>query len=452
MLLVCFIYKAQAQINSPFSRYGVGVDHSSLNPRYIGIGGMSAAFSDQQALNTGNPASYGDLHTIGPAGGLATFDLGFDISSHNLKSADPLGSYKSNDFRPSYFTLGMPIAKSGLGMVLGLRSLTDINYNIKEQGSLPVQGYPDSTRMFNTLYQGSGGLNQVFLGLGKRIHHLSLGVNLGYDFGKRSISTQTAFDSSSATDPTTAATQGSIYNDRKAFGGFVWEAGLQYELPLTDRTDPDTKIRTTSSLTLGATLSTSQKITSKTNTSFYKYYASDPDNPISQDTVYTTGEVKGKVTLPNTYKLGLMYNNYQDNIDRWGVGAEYNSTSWSQYKEDDQSQPYYKDSYMVRGGVYFRPNPIRGKSMFSRARYSVGFFTGKDKLVFDNSQYKIQALTLGMDFMLRNYVRTSRQYSQINTALEIGRRGSNQNNVTESYLKFSVGFSLSDFWFTKRRY
>lgn len=452
LVLVCFIHKAHSQINSPFSRYGIGVDHASQNPRYLGIGGMSAAFSDQQALNTSNPASYGDLHTIGPAGGLATFDLGFDISSHNLKSLDPVGTYKSNNFRPSYFSMGLPIAKSGLGLVFGLKSLTDINYNIKEQDALPINGYPDSVRNYNTLYNGSGGLNQVFLGLGKRIGHLSVGVNLGYDFGKRSTSTQTAFDSSAALDPTEAATQGSIYNVRKALGGFVWEGGVQYEIPLSTKTDPETKIKTTSSLTIGATLSTSQKLTSKTNTTFFKYYASDPDNPIGQDTVQSTGEIKGKVTLPSSYKVGLMYNNYMENIDRWGVGAEYNSTSWTGYKEDGVAEQAYADSYMIRGGVYFRPNPLRGKSMFSRARYSAGFYTGKDKLVFDGKQYKIQAVTLGMDFMLRNYVRTSRQYSQINTALEFGRRGSDENNVSESFIKFSIGFSLSDFWFTKRRY
>jgi len=453
LVLVCFIHKAQSQINSPFSRYGLGDDYASQNSRYLGIGGMSAAFSDQQALNTGNPASYGDLHTLGPAGGLATFDLGFDISSHNLKSLDPAGTYKSNYFRPSYFTLGMPLAKKGFGLIFGLRSLTDINYNIKEQNSLPIHGYPDSVRNYNSVYNGSGGLNQVFMGLGKKFGHLSLGVNLGYDFGKREIRTQTAFDSSRTVDPADAATQGSIKDVRMAVGGFVWEGGLQYELPLSYKTDPVTKIKTSSSLTLGATLSLSQDLTSKTNTTFFTYYASDPDNPIGQDTVVNSGEVRGKVTLPRSYKVGLMYNNYMENIDRWGVGVEYNSTSWgSDYKENGVNEAAYANSDMIRAGVYFRPSPLRGKSMFSRARYSAGFYTGKDKLVFDGKQYKIQAVTLGMDFMIRNFVRTSRQYSLINAAVQFGRRGSDENNVSESFIKFSMGFSLSDFWFTKRRY
>ena len=453
MVLICFIQRAESQINSPFSRYGLGVDYLSQNPRYQGIGGMTAAFSDQQALNTSNPASYGELRTLGPAGGLATFDLGFDISSHNLKSLDPAGTYKSNYFRPSYFTLGMPIAKKGFGLIFGLRSLTNISYNIKEENSLPIHGFPDSVRHYTSVFEGSGGLNQVFMGLGKRLGHLSVGVNIGYDFGKRENRTKTAFDSSRTINPEDASTQGSIKNVRMAVGGFVWEGGLQYELPLTHKVDPETKIHTNSSLTLGATLSLSQDLTSKTNTTFFTYFANDPDNPIGQDTVVNSGEVRGKVTLPRSYKIGLMYNNYMENIDRWGVGVEYNNTSWgSDYKENGVNEPAYANSDMIRAGVYFRPSPLRGKNIFSRARYSAGFYTGNDKLVFDGKQYKIQAFTLGMDFMIRNFVRTSRQYSLINVAAQFGRRGSDENNVSESFMKFSVGFSLSDFWFTKRRY
>ncbi|HTN36748.1 MAG TPA: hypothetical protein VL053_06710 [Arachidicoccus sp.] len=452
---VFFFMKANAQINSPFSRYGIGDDYANQNTRYLGIGGMTAAFSDQQALNTSNPASYGEMRTMGALGGLATYDLGFNINSHSLKSIDPAGTYKSNNFSPAYFSMGIPLAKKGFGMVFGLKPITSINYGIKEQNSVPVSGFPDSVKNYNTVYSGSGGLNQVFVGLGKRFGHLLIGANVGYDFGKRDIKTQTAFDSSysSGADPSTAVTRGSIKEAHTALGGFVWEGGLQYEIPLTKKVDAETKITTSSSLTIGATIGLKQDIKTKATNSFYTYYANDPDNPIGQDTIQNSSEVKGTITLPMTYKLGIMYNNYQENVDRWGVGAEYNSTSWgSDYRENGIAEPSYADSWMLRGGVYFRPSPLRGKNMFSRARYSVGFYTGKDKLTFGNNDYNTQAVTLGMGFMLRNFNRTSRQYSLVNAAFEVGRRGDNSNNVSESFMKFSLGFSLSDFWFIKRRY
>lgn len=452
---VLFVMKASAQNNSPFSRYGIGDDYANQNAQYLGIGGMTAAFSDQQALNTSNPASYGKMHTMGAMGGLATYDLGFNINSHSLKSLDPTGTYKSNNFSPAYFSMGIPLAKSGLGMVIGLKPLSSINYSILQHNSLPVSGYPDSLRRYNTLYGGSGGLNQVFLGVGKKLGHLSVGLNIGYDFGKKDIKTQTAYDSiySGGTDPSTAVTSGSIKDMHTAYGGFVWEGGLQYEIPLTEKKDPETNITTSSSITIGATLSLKQDITSKKTTSFFTYYAQDPDNPIAQDTIQKTDEVKGTISLPMSYKVGIMYNNFQENIDRWGAGLEYNSTRWgSDYREDGIAETNYADNWMIRGGVYFRPSPLRGKNMFSRARYSVGFFTGKDKLVLDQQDYKIQAVTLGMGFMLRNFNRTSRQYSMINAALELGKRGGQDNNISETYFKLTVGFSLSDFWFIKRRY
>jgi hypothetical protein len=40
----------------------------------------------------------------------------------------------------------------------------------------------------------------------------------------------------------------------------------------------------------------------------------------------------------------------------------------------------------------------------------------------------------------------------INTAIEFGKRGSGVNNITENFIKFSLGLSLSDIWFIKRKY
>jgi hypothetical protein len=44
------------------------------------------------------------------------------------------------------------------------------------------------------------------------------------------------------------------------------------------------------------------------------------------------------------------------------------------------------------------------------------------------------------------------QLTMINVAFEYGRRGNDKNILRESLFRFSVGFSLSDFWFVKRKY
>ena len=64
---------------------------------------------------------------------------------------------------------------------------------------------------------------------------------------------------------------------------------------------------------------------------------------------------------------------------------------------------------------------------------------------------KTTAVTLGMGVRLK-VQRYSNQQTMINLAAEIGKRGTNVNNVTENFFKLSLGLSLSDLWFQKRKY
>ena len=86
------------------------------------------------------------------------------------------------------------------------------------------------------------------------------------------------------------------------------------------------------------------------------------------------------------------------------------------------------------------------------AVYRVGFYTGKDYINADGNEYKMRALTFGFGFNLKKWSNYDNQSTFINTAFEIGKRGSSVNNITENFFKMSVGFSLSDLWFSKRRY
>jgi hypothetical protein len=40
----------------------------------------------------------------------------------------------------------------------------------------------------------------------------------------------------------------------------------------------------------------------------------------------------------------------------------------------------------------------------------------------------------------------------INTAFEFGQRGNNSNVIRENFFKISLGLTLSDVWFIKRKY
>jgi hypothetical protein len=108
---------------------------------------------------------------------------------------------------------------------------------------------------------------------------------------------------------------------------------------------------------------------------------------------------------------------------------------------------------MLRAGVQFVPSLFSATGGFlGHAIYRAGFYTGKDYVHADGNDLKVTAFTFGAGFRTRKFNSYTNQSTIINTAFEIGRRGTNVNNVTENFFKFSVGLSLSDIWFIKRKY
>lgn len=433
------------QENSPYSRYGLGDIYPQQHIAARGMGGVSAAFTDWQAINTVNPASYGDLRTT-PNGGLVMLDLGVSIDARTLHGANPVGKYNSTNFIPSYFQFGTPLGKKHWGLVFGLKPVTRINYSVQQRISKIFEtGYRDSLQ---NLYEGSGGLNQVFIGLGKKFKNFSIGANGGYYFGRKEISTKVNFlnDTVAYESSNTATTQ--------TFGGFFVNGGMQYQLKLSDKVDQLSKQRNFSYLRLGLSGTFQNKLNVKGESlnETFTYNADGAVTPI--DTVSYTQKAKGTITLPSSYTTGFLFvKSVTDPIlYKWGFGADYTATNWAKdyrvYGQPDR----LVNSWMIRAGAFFVPDPVNGTGLWQSATYRFGFYTGKDYVDPDGNGLKVSAITVGAGFRVRRFHSYDNQYSIINTAAEFGRRGTGVNNVTESFFKFSVGLSLGDIWFIKRRY
>lgn len=437
------------QENSPFSRYGLGDIYPQQNITSRGMGGLSAAYTSTQAINTFNPASYGSMR-------LVTYDFALTIDSRSLLSANPAGKYNSVNFLPSYLQIGLPLNKSqnGATLVFGLRPATRINYSVEESSRINYDSLGITDSLHN-IYEGNGGMNQVFLGLGKtwKINKssFSAGFNFGYEWGTKFISTKVDFPSDSSYENWYRSNS----TDSVHYWGVFLNPGLMGSFTLKEVTDPLTKIKSSYTLTLGASgtleqdLNTSRDITRETF--FYK-----SDGSISAlDSVYKITGEHGKINIPLSAQAGFLVSKVITNgpfvVRKWSIGADYSFQNWSKYLyfgEPDQ----VNNSNMLRVGAEFSPNPITGKNIFSNGYYRVGYYRGKDYINADGNGYKIQAVTLGYSFNLRKFHSYDNQFTMINTALEIGKRGSSVNNITENFFKFSVGLSLSDIWFIKRKY
>lgn len=433
ILLIFGSLCAGAQQNSPFSRFGLGDVLPSSNIVNRSMGGISASYVDGQSINFANPASYSRLN-------LVTYDIGISIDSRVLKSKSPSDKYNSVNFTPSYVFLGMPLSKKKqLGFVIGLRPVSTINYSIQENKRAPVDSIV-------YLYEGSGGLYEAVVGIAKGWgnphidkNSFSFGINTGYTFGRKETSTRTFI-----LDTVALPSYRSNSSTLTTFGSAFINAGLQYQANFSQK----------SALRIGVAGSFKQNIGAQQDIARETFYYDVSGSPVALDTVFNQSNVGGKIKLPGSVNAGISFINSV--IDKRGfkyekssIGVEYEATNWNDYRFYDQKDNV-ANSWLVKVGGQLTPN-ILSANYWNTVSYRAGFNVGKNNVVALGNQYNTLSFTAGLGFPIKKWRSYDNQYTNINTSIEIGKRGSNQN-ITENFFRFSLGLNLSDIWFIKRKY
>jgi hypothetical protein len=136
--------------------------------------------------------------------------------------------------------------------------------------------------------------------------------------------------------------------------------------------------------------------------------------------------------------------------DIWTFGAEFTTAKWSEYRFYNQADALI-NTWQVRVGGSWVPDPKSFDNYFSRINYKAGFNFGKDYINADGKELKTYGVSFGLGLPVRP-ARFSYQFTTIHTAFEYGKRGSAVNNITENYFKLSFALSISDIWFIKRKY
>lgn len=418
-MLATSILHAQTE-NSPYSRYGLGDQLPSKNILSRGLGGVSAAYADVISVNFQNPASYARLKR-------ATFDFGLEVDNRTLKAINPPRKFSSTSPIISYVQLGLPLStKRNWGMNIGLKPVTRINYSIERQEPFAGNEY-DS---LNTLFEGNGGTYEVYTGTGFGIKDLSIGFNVGYLFGSKDYSTKryVLTDSSAFLYP-------SMHTNNTNLGGVFFNGGLQYTI----------KINKEDMLRLGGFGSLKREFSARKEEVVKTFQENATTGVIDSIDVISRVSQSGKIAYPGNFGAGFMY--YKG--DKWLLGVDFNQTKWSGYRYFG-AMDSVQDSWSVHVGGQILPNAVNPKSYWSRVTYRAGLWYGKDYVrVTDDLPTWGVSLGLGLPMRPPSY---SAQRSIINTSFEFGQRGNNSNLIRENFFKISIGLTLSDIWFIKRKY
>ncbi len=405
-LILSFVSFAQEGTASPYSFFGIG------DVRYKGtsdIRSMAGIAVEQDSIhiNMDNPASYANLKNT-------TFAVGGTYNTTKLKTSSESASARRTTL--DYLAVGLPLGKFGLGF--GLLPYSSVGYKIESLATDATQN--------NNRFNGTGGLSKVFLGLGYKITpSLSFGADVQYNFGK--IET-------SSLEFITGVPVGTRELNKVDLSGVNFDAGLMYQTKINK------KLSFFSSLnyTLESTLSSTNKRSISTVMYNANYDLSLVD---AIDDVTSQKDLK----LPSKLTIGVGIGEAR----KWLVGAQVSmrdagSLAISYNSLDNVS--YEKQQKYSLGG-YFIPNYKSYTSYAKRIVYRGGFRYEKTGLVVNSESINDMGITLGIGMPITG------SFSNINFGFEIGKKGTTTSGlVQENYANLSVGMSLNDKWFVKRKF
>jgi hypothetical protein len=158
-----------------------------------------------------------------------------------------------------------------------------------------------------------------------------------------------------------------------------------------------------------------------------------------------SGRDRTEVKIPTTTTLGLGYGEDK----KWFMGAEYSFQDMGDFTNEFviAEDVAYQAASSYAFGAFFVPDYTSFTSFLKRVTYRAGLRYDKSGIVVRGSEINNFGITFGLGMPMGQS-----GFSNLNLGFEFGRRGTTVANlVEENYLKVSVGLSLNDRWFLKRR-
>lgn len=414
MLAVVFA-SAQNQ-TSPYSMYGYGIIGDRATSMQRQMGSVGYAMNSGRQINVMNPASYASIDSL-----TFLFDLGADLSF--LRSVENGRAEKTIGGGVDYVTMQFPIGKH-MGGSFGLVPYSSVGYAF---GSEIKHGTLSN--------QGSGGINQLYLGWAGELKGVSLGFNLSYDFGN---------------------IVNDVFTTNQSGGQAKYEHVMQVrDWNINIGAQYSRRWNQFHKLTVGFTYSPKKTMLGKTWVTVQE---------MVQDKLPTTlGHMKLKdhYYSPNSIGVGVNYTfekAYKLMIEGDLTWQQWSDAPYSALYDDrnlvagsasdsrqvlTQAMSFYdRTRYAV--GAEFVPK-IRG-GYIQRVSYRLGAYFGNDYLNINGNRLREMGITCG--FGLPTY----EGKTMINLGFEWKNRQAHpQKLISENYFNITLGVNFNEVWFWQRK-
>ena len=414
---ICLLFSlaifAQESTSSPYSFYGIGDIKFKGSVENRSMGSISV-LPDSIHINIQNPAQLACLKLTGLA-------LGGTYA--NTKSKTETQEAKARRTSLDYMVVGIPVGKVGIGF--GLIPYSSVGYKIGRTAYV-TNNNNDTIRSIISRYNGIGGVNKVFLGFGYRLtKNINIGGDLQYNFGTietKSLQYQTDLQ------------YGSRENNVSDLRGVNFDLGITYQTKVKSKYSFFSSLAYTPEAVLTSGNTRNIEIVQLLSTSAVSVI--ERQNISVEDT---------KIKLPSKLSFGSGFGE----VKKWLVGGEitFIQNSVMSNRFTDINGATFENSVRYSLGGFFIPNYNSYSSYYKRIVYRGGVRYENTGLVIQDKSITDFAANIGLGIPL------SGSFTNINIGLEIGKRGTKYYNlVEENYINLSVGLSLSDKWFVKRKF
>lgn len=405
--------EGQIQINSPYTRFGLGnLVENGMDPRISAMGGLYYGMQRNSLINTANPASYAAFDSVS-----FVFDAGIFGAVTNLKTSQlsDQGDYISL----SHLLFGFPVTRWWRTSA-GILPFSFVGYDIYDRDER--EDMPDVLNM----YTGSGGLNQLYWGnafvIGK---HLYVGFNLKYMFGSIQRSRGISF-------PDSIEMKSTSFRGTIRPSDIYGEIGIQYK----------TKLTKDLFIVVGGAFGPQVEISSKATWLATTSYGNLNTAQFSYDTIEFIPNQKGSFTLPVRTGAGFTLGKE----GKWLAGADFLWQNWEKYEYYGTSDSLANRWNIAVGGEYI-PNAKSSNSYLQKMAYRAGFHYGKTPLELKGKHLDEFGISFGIGLPIK------KSKSTVNLSANIGKRGTIQNGlIQENFIRFTVGVNIFENWFFKSKY
>lgn len=413
---------AQSGTNSPYSQYGLGTLGEQSSGFNRGMNGLSLGFHEGNQINYQNPASYSAIDSLS-----FIFDAGIAGQITNFKEGNK--KLNANNANFEYVVAGFRAFKH-VGVSFGILPYSNIGYSYSTSEKV-VAG--NNVLVTNT-FTGSGGLHQVYLGIGwEPLNGLAIGVNGSYLYGSYTRTLLSSYSDSYANTLTKRHTA-----DVRSY---KVDFGAQYTFSLTKN----------DALTLGATFSPGHSIGGSPK---LEIISTNSQTGVSDTAAYeSTAANKLNLEIPTTLGVGMMYNH----ANKIKVGLDYSLQKWGSVQAPRESMgadnqvsytmrsDIYQDRHKLTLGADLCPQEM-SINFAKRIHYRLGV-SYATPYYYINGQDGPKELSASLGFGIP-VVNRHNNRSLINISAQWARQSA-KNFITENTFRINIGLTFNERWFAK---